>query len=146
MTSWLLGQRTTFKGSCQDLPASLLLNSVGNLDKDGVEINFIGRTSVRQGDSAQIRNSDSYTENILKQHGLLTCKAAATTGPQSSSKLVDQDEPLDSEEHSVYRSTVGKLMWMIGLRYDLFYAVKELSRSLTGPTQIDSARLRHVLR
>ena len=37
-------------------------------------------------------------------------------------------------------------MWMIGLRYDLFYAVKELSRSLTGPTQIDSARLRHVLR
>ena len=30
------------------------------------------------------------------------------TGPQSSSKLVDQDEPLDSEEHSVYRSTVGE--------------------------------------
>ena len=142
----VVGPENSVQGLMSDLSASLLLNSVGDLDRDGVEISFIGQTFVRQGDSVQTRNSDSYIESILKQHGLLTCKAAATTGPQSSSKLVDQDEPLDSEEHSVYRSTVGKLMWMVGLRHDLFYAVKELSRSLTGPTQIDSARLRHVLR
>ena len=40
----------------------------------------------------------------------------------------------------------GKLMWLIAIRYDIFYAVKELSRSLTAPTQLDLAKLKRLLR
>ena len=64
----------------------------------------------------------------------------------NSSKLQQCDDPLDSAEHTQYRSTVGKLMWLIAIRYAIFYAVKELSRNLTAPTQLDLAKLKHVLR
>ena len=37
-------------------------------------------------------------------------------------------------------------MWLIPLRYDVFYAVKELARSLASPTQHGQARLKHLLR
>ena len=39
-----------------------------------------------------------------------------------------------------------KLMWLIATRYDIFYAVKELSRNLTAPTQLDLAKLKHLRR
>ena len=64
----------------------------------------------------------------------------------SSSKIQQRDDPLDHEEHTQYRNTVGKLMWLMAIRYDIFYAVKELSRNLTAPTHFDLAKLKHLLR
>ena len=37
-------------------------------------------------------------------------------------------------------------MWLISNRYDIFYAVKELSRNLTAPAHFDLAKLKHLLR
>ena len=37
-------------------------------------------------------------------------------------------------------------MWLIAVRDDIFYAVKELSRNLTAPTQFDLAKLKRLLR
>ena len=93
------------------------------------------------------KNSHKYLTNILSNYNLTTCKSATTTGMSTySSNLQQCDEPLDSAEHTQYRSTVGKLMWLIAIRYDIFYAVKELSRNLTAPTQYDLAKLKHLLR
>ena len=50
------------------------------------------------------------------------------------------DTPLISEEHSKYRTAVGKL-----LKGDLAYAIKELSRDVTAPPMQSVAKCRHLL-
>ena len=128
------------------LSKSLLPKRTGGLATDGVSAEFIGRTFTRQGDVIYVKNSDKYLNDMLSTYNLKTCKAATTTGMSSnSSKLQQCDDPLDSAEHTQYRSTVGKLMWLIAIRYDIFYAVKELSRNLTAPTQLDLTKLERLL-
>ena len=121
------------------LAKSLLLSRTGDLATDGVSAELIGCTFARQGDAVCIKSSDKYLTDILSTYSLKTCKAAATTGvSSSSSKLQQRDGPLDKDEHTQYRRTVGKLMWLIAVRYDIFYAVKELSRSLAAPHSLRS--------
>ena len=112
------------------LSKSLLLKHTGDLATDGVVTGFIGRTFTRQGDVVYIKNSDKYLNGILSTYSLTTCKAATTTGMSShSSNLQQCDDPLDSAEHTQYRSTVGKLMWPIAIRYAVSYT------HLTLPTK-----------
>ena len=127
---WVVcGNKQAITDIMSRLYKSLLLNRTGDLATDGVRTELIGRTFTRQGDVVYIKNSGKYLRDLLSTYNLTTCKAAATTGMSSnSSKLQQCDDPLDSAEHTQYRSTVGKLMWLIAIRYDIFYAVKELSR------------------
>ena len=129
-----------------ELVKELLLKQTGDLTEDDKEVNFLGRLFRRTGDTVTVRCTNRYITDILEEHGLDKCKPATTPGTSTLSRMEHYDEPLDSKDHSTYRRTVGKLMWLIGLRYDIFYAVKELSRSLTGPTQHDWAKLKHLLR
>ena len=111
------GNKQAITDLMSTLPKGLLLNSTGDLATDGVRAELTGRTFTRQGDTVCIKNSDKYLTDILNTHNLKTCKAATTTGMSSaSSKLHQFDDPLDSAEHRQYRSTVGKLMWLIATR------------------------------
>ena len=56
------------------------------------------------------------------------------------------DTPLSPEEHSMYRTAVGKLLWLALIRGDIAYATKELSRDVTAPTMQSGAKLKHLLR
>ena len=53
---------------------------------------------------------------------------------------------MSPEAHSVYRTAVGKLLWLALIRGDIAYATKELSRDVTAPTIQSVARLKHLLR
>eukprot|EP00971_Amphidinium_carterae_P336596 6473048-Amphidinium_carterae.2 len=55
-------------------------------------------------------------------------------------------EPLNNEEHSIYRTIVGKLLWMCPLRPDTQYATKELTRAVHKPDQHDKQNAKHLLR
>ena len=46
----------------------------------------------------------------------------------------------------MYRSIVGKLLWMSPIRPDITYATKELSRHLSEPTEEDMAKVKHLCR
>eukprot|EP00971_Amphidinium_carterae_P243088 4827113-Amphidinium_carterae.1 len=55
-------------------------------------------------------------------------------------------QPVDKEQHSMYRTAVGQLVWVSQLRVDIAYAVKELSRSLQQPDNEDLKNLKQLLR
>eukprot|EP00971_Amphidinium_carterae_P178213 3534905-Amphidinium_carterae.2 len=55
-------------------------------------------------------------------------------------------EPLDKEQHSMYRTAVGRLLWVSILRVDIAFAVKELSRALQQPDNEDLKNLKQQLR
>ena len=72
-------------------------------------------------------------------------KAVGTTGTTSFSHRLDLDDPLSTEERKVYRTAVGKLLWLGLIRPDMSYATKELSRHLTAPTNRSVLKLKHLL-
>ena len=69
----------------------------------------------------------------------------ATTGTLTINKTVP-DTPLSPEEHKVYRTAVGKLLWLALVRGDIAYVTKELSRDVTAPTMQSVAKCKHLLR
>ncbi|CAE7666480.1 unnamed protein product [Symbiodinium sp. CCMP2592] len=74
-----------------------------------------------------------YIDTILDLYGMQNAKPVATTGTVTINKTVP-DTPLSPEEHKVYRTAVGKLLWLALVRGDIAYATKELSRDVTAPT------------
>ena len=53
-------------------------------------------------------------------------------------KMTEHDErPVCAARHSIFLSIVGKAQWILRARPDVLYAVKERSRCLSGPREID---------
>ena len=59
--------------------------------------------------------------------------------------LEDRDK-LDPQQHCMFRTTVGQLIWASLDRPDLMYAAKLHSSRLQGPTERDLCSLKHSLR
>ena len=51
----------------------------------------------------------------------------------------------DLESHSLFRTAVGKLLWMSQLRDDIKHPVQELSRSLSNPQESDFDNIKNLL-
>ena len=70
----------------------------------------------------------------MKQTFNITNAAPILTPGRTDKKII---RGLDPVPDATYRSKVGNLMWTtMGIRFDITYAVKELSRVLQEPTTI----------
>ena len=111
----------------------------------GTEHTFLGRSLRHNGDSIDVCMSQTYIDAILDLYGMKNAKPVATTGSVTIVKTAS-DTPFSPEEHSVYRTAVGKLLWLALSRGDIAHATKELSRDATVPTMQRVAKLKHLLR
>eukprot|EP00439_Symbiodinium_sp_Y106_P043240 s572_g5.t1 len=116
------------------LSEEVLLKETGQ-PVPGPEHTFLGRRLRHNGDSIDVCVSQTYIDSILDLYGMKNAKQVATTGSVTIAKTVS-DTPLSPEEHSVYRTAVGKLLWLALIRGDIAYATKELSRDVTAPTAV----------
>eukprot|EP00971_Amphidinium_carterae_P248602 4934940-Amphidinium_carterae.1 len=55
-------------------------------------------------------------------------------------------QPLDKEQHSMFRTAGGQSLWVSQLRVDIAFAVKELNRALQQPDSEDLKNLNQLLR
>ena len=53
---------------------------------------------------------------------------------------------LEGERRAVYRTVVGKLLYMCQERADVMYSVKETARKITCPTESDEMNLKRIVR
>ncbi len=68
--------------------------------------------------------------------------AKIVTSPGIKEQVLESDEtPLNKEDHSLYRTGVGILLYAASDRSDLKYAVKELMRDVSAPTELSTRRL-----
>ena len=137
------------KEPCEHLFAKLqehlLLRKEGELTP-GKSINFLGRCITRREDSIEISMPTSYVDKMLEEYGLQDCKPSPTPGNDALRKKIQSEEPLNASEHKQYRRIVGQLLWLSSIRPDLQYAVKELSRGLTSPTEDHRSKVKALLR
>ena len=132
------------KSFMSQLSEEVLLKETGQL-VPGSEHTFLGGRLRHNGDSIDVCMSQKYIDAILELCGMKDAKPVATTGTVTINKTVP-DTPLSPEEHKVYRTAVGKLLWLALVRGDIAYATKELSRDVTAPTMQSVAKCKHLLR
>ena len=74
-------------------------------------------------------------DNLL---GLFEVKGKSTTNGVKIQQVSKEDQvQCEKEMHSKFRTAIGKLLWMSQLRDDIKYPIKELSRSLINPQDVD---------
>lgn len=127
-----------------ELSGKLLVKVLGKLTP-GATQDFLGRKLRRTVSGVEIYPEKSYLQNIYELLGLTTAKAVTTTGTKST-KMPFGCSTVDAERHRIYRTAVGKLLWLCPIRPDLAYAVKELARHVGAPTEEDWLRLRHAVK
>ena len=140
----VVGTDETRKEFMSRLSEEVLLKGTGQL-VPGTEHTFLGRRLRHNGDSIDVCMSQTYIDSILDLYGMKNAKQVAPTGSVTIVKNVS-DTPLSPEEHSAYRTAVGKLLWLALIRGDIAYATKELSRDVTAPTMQSVAKFKHLLR
>jgi hypothetical protein len=119
------------KHSVQIIEKKLMVyfDSKFNLPKD-----FLGLDVTHDIDKGNIKLSMStFTMKLKDTFKIPNSPTILTPGRTDRTIIRDQDVQPDD----TYRSKVGSLMWAtMGIRYDIVYAVKELSRVLQEPTKI----------
>ena len=99
----------------------------------------------RSSDGIMIYKAAEYYTPIFEDSGLQTANSVNAPGT-SSLRPDDSVELLNSEDHSTYRRTVGKLRWQSPIRPDISYAIKELAHRLSAPATNNEKCLKHLLR
>ena len=141
----IIGNPEKAKEFVEQLNKELLVKITGKLEP-GTEHSFLGRRLRHNGDSIDILMSQQYLDELLDLYKMSSANPVNTTGSAALKRIHDVDCPLEPDEHSKFRTAVGKLLWLAFVRPDCSYAVKELSRDGKAPTQESLAKLKHLLR
>ena len=140
------GPKDLVKHVIDQLSLKLLIKCTGGLNKSGESIKFLGRTLTRSSSNViEISMDPSYFEADFAKVNVANSKPTSTTGSSKAMKDSHVDI-LSKSDHVLFRSIVGRLQWIVPVRPDLAYAVKELARCLSAPTNVDLSALRYVLR
>ena len=108
---------------------------------------YLGREWRRSDDGIEIRIPPKYYQSILQVMNLGEGSAKALSSPMIVEKEQAGDEiPLSAAENHIFRTGVGKLMWLIAERADLAFATKEIARAVSASTQRDLALLKRICR
>ena len=141
----IVGDAKLKKEFIEALRKELLVKITGEL-RPNTEHSFLGRKLRHNGDSIDILMPQKYIEDLLELYSMNKANSVNTTGSSSLKRIEDADVALDAKAHSLFRTAVGKLLWLAFVRPDCSYAVKELSRDVKGPTIESLAKLKHLLR
>ena len=140
----IVGDAKLKKEFIEALSKELLVKITGEL-RPNTEHSFLGRKLRHNGDSIDILMPQKYIEDLLELYSMSKANSVNTTGSTSLKRIEDADVALDAKAHSLFRTAVGKLLWLAFVRPDCSYAVKELSRDVKGPTIESLAKLKHLV-
>ena len=126
------------------LSVELVMKSKGPF-KPGDTYKFLGMTRKVEAEQTLLIPDKSYIEETSHQLELAGCRPAKTPATNLTPQGNDKEE-LSAEEGSLYRSCVGRLMYLSHSRMDIQWAVRMLACKMRSPTQHDMRSLRHLVR
>ena len=89
-----------------------------------------------------------YVQNILERYGMLDCNSVHTPGygPELSEEQ-PEDNLLGAQGVKLYQAIVGSVLYLSQVtRYDICYAVNQLTRASSKPAMIHMTAAKHLLR
>ena len=123
----------------------IFLMKVGEPLGPGCSSEFLGRRKVRTEEGLFTAPSRRLIDDVLSLVDLSGCRPV--TAPMEKMKAESSDcEELGDADAQIYRSVVGKLLFISKDRPDLGFTVKELCRDIRGPNKRSWRRLKRCLR
>ena len=142
----LAGETTKIEGFITTLKATFTLKHVTTLSRT-TDIRFLGkRLQLHEDNSISISLEPSYYENLLHPYNLDGKNVKTVTTTRLEQQPLQEREKLEPQQHHMFRTTAGQLIWASLDRPDLMYAAKLHSSRLQGPTERDLRSLKHTLR
>ena len=99
-------------------------------------MNILGRRKIRTRDIIATIPDSKHIQNILRVCGLLE-GSSRPVGIPSRPRDLDKRSPADERTASLFREGVGSAIYLSLDRRDIQYAVKELARRMSAPTETD---------
>ena len=136
------------------LMGRLKVKLTGRLDEDG-RIGFLGREIIKRGHEILLAVKKEYVDSIFEAFGWnkgARRKMKPCTVPPDLRSVLDKEDPakpseeLSPEAAGRFRSTLGKLGWLVQTRGDLCYFHSMLSRGQACPRAVHEECMRKVLR
>ena len=85
-------------------------------------------------------------DSLLSSAGLENCDPVHSLGVRSESRVPDEKPLLGLAEHTLYRTIVGKLMFIAAERPDIQFCVKESAKGVQSPSARDMQRAKCICR
>ena len=95
---------------------------------------FLGRVIERTARRYSVEANPKYIRNVINVVGLEEAKPVMTPSVKRTPTTESLVE-LEGERRAMYRTVVGKLLYMCQERADVMYSVKETARKITCPTE-----------
>ena len=102
------------------------------MEKLGDKIFFLGRVIERTARGYSVEANPKYIRDVIAVLGLEDSRPVSTPSVKRTAKTESLVE-LESERRAVYRTAVGKLLYMCQERTDIMYSVKETARKIMCP-------------
>ena len=107
---------------------------------------YLGKQYRREQDTLVVRVPPKYWLGTLELFGMAGCKTSAIPAEVKSCTKEESSPSLDNKLHGLFRSFVGKVMWVLDVRPDIAFVTKKLARRVSSPTETDWTRLVHLAR
>ena len=127
------------------LSKKVLMWITRRMKKTGDKIYFLGRVIERTARGYSVEANPKYIRNVMDVLGLEEAKPVMTPSVKRTPTTESLVE-LEGERRAMYRTVVGKLLYMCQERADVMYSVNEKARKITCPTEIDEMNLERIVR
>ena len=115
---------------------------VGPDASDTKEITVLNRVIRWTSKGLEYEPDPRHAELLIEQLALHGCKSLSTPGVKDGEESLS--EPLSPSDASLYRSMTARANYLAQDRPDVCFAVKELARHMSSPSQRDWERLKHL--
>ena len=92
-----------------------------------------------------VEANPKYIPDVIAVLGLEDSRPVSTPSVKRTPTTESLVE-LENDKRAVYRTAVGKLLYMCQERADIMYSVKETVRKITGPTESDKLDVKRIAR
>ena len=106
----------------------------------GSETQFFGRLLITMERGFLVKPLAKLFDRLLSCAGLEICNPVHSPGVRSESRVLDEKPLLAPAEHSLYRTIVGKLMFIATERPHIQLCVKECATRVQSPSARDMQR------
>ena len=127
------------------LSKQVLMIITGRMEKTGDKFYFLGRVIERTARGYSVEANPKHIRNVINVLGLEEAKPVSTPSVKRTPTTESLVE-LEGERRAMYRTVVGKLLYMCQERADVMSSVKETARKITCPTESDEMNLKRIVR
>lgn len=114
-----------------------------NMTDLGVMGFFLG-IEVKQNSDGIFICQRSYIEDVLSKLNMQQCKPVPT--PMAVNEKLEEEGSEEFTDPFLFRSTVGKLLYICHTRPDIVYSVNYLSRFMSRPSKVHFSAVKRVVR